>query len=61
MEYKPRRPMGTVENYTIPFLWMAGLVVFLGLFVLWAAYGYLASLVTAFFLRLGIDRLPRQD
>ncbi len=60
-DYKPREPAGRAENYTTPFLWSAGLVVFLFLFTLWAAYGYLVSLITAGFLRAGISMLPRRD
>jgi hypothetical protein len=33
----------------------------MGLTALWAAYGYLASLVTAGLLRWGIALLPRKD
>ncbi len=61
MSYEPRRPTGTVENYTKPFLWMAGIVLFLALFALWAAYGYLASLATALVVRIGIAVLPTED
>ena len=60
-DYEPRRPTGRVEDYTVAFLWMAGLVVFMGLTALWAAYGYFASLVTAGFLRWGIALLPRKE
>ena len=60
MDYQPRRP-GRVEDYTNAFLWVAGVTLFMSLFLLWAAYGYLASLCTAFFVRLGIAMLPRRD
>ncbi|MEM7471265.1 MAG: hypothetical protein AAF340_07930 [Pseudomonadota bacterium] len=60
-DYKPRQPAGRAENYTTAFLWSAGLVVFLALFALWAAHSYIASLVTAGFVRWGIALLPRRE
>ncbi|MCY4337147.1 MAG: hypothetical protein OXC60_21065 [Litoreibacter sp.] len=61
MEYKPRQPTGRAEDYTTPFLWAAGLVLFIGLCVLWFAHSFLAALVSAGFLRAGIARIPRRD
>lgn len=60
-DYEPRRPAGRVEDYTVPFLWMAGVVVFMGLIALWAANGYLAALVSAGFLRWAIELLPKRE
>lgn len=50
-----------VEDFTGAFLVSAGLVVFIGLVVLWASLGYLAALVTSFVLRRLIDWLPIRD
>ena len=61
MDYEPRRPAGRVEDYTSAFLWMAGVTLFMALFTLWAAFGYVASLATALFVRAGIALLPRRD
>lgn len=61
MRYEPRRPAGRVEDYTTAFLWTAGVTLFMALFTLWAAYGYLVSLCTAAFIRAGIALLPRRD
>ncbi len=58
-DYEPRQPAGRVENFTVPFLWMAGLLVFMGLFTLYAMYGFLTSLASALVLRGLIDLLPR--
>lgn len=56
----PHRPK-PVENYTNPFLVMAGVVLFTALFMLWAFFGYVASLATSVLVHLAIDRLPRRD
>jgi len=50
-----------VENFTGPFLVSAGMVVFVGLIVLWASFGYVAALVSGFVLRRLIDWLPVRD
>ncbi len=60
-DYEPRRPTAAVEDYTSAFLWMAGLILFMSLFTLWAIFGYLASLATALFVRAGIEFLPRRE
>ena len=58
-DFEPRRPAGRVEDFTQPFLWMAGLVVFIGLFTLWASFGYLVALAAGLVLRGLIDLLLR--
>ena len=50
-----------VEDYTTPFLVMFFVLVFMGLFTLWAVFGYMASLVTSYVLHLLIGRLPRRS
>lgn len=60
-DYEPRQPTGAVEDFTTPFLWMAGLVLFMALFFLWVIHSFLASLVTAGFVRWGIALIPRRD
>lgn len=57
MPHHPRE----VEDFTKPFLVMAGVVLFTGLFMLWAAFGYLASLATSAVVHAAIHRLPRRD
>ncbi|MEM6408083.1 MAG: hypothetical protein AAF700_06645 [Pseudomonadota bacterium] len=57
-EYKPRQPTGRAEDYTTPFLWAAGFVIFIGLCTLWFAHSFFAALVSAGFLRAGISILP---
>lgn len=58
-DYEPRQPAGRVEDFTVPFLWMAGLLVFMGLFALYAMFGFLMSLASALVLRGLIDLLQR--
>lgn len=58
--HRKQQPPGPVENYTDAFLWSAGVALFMGLFVLWAVFGYAAPLVAGFVLRLGIDLLARR-
>lgn len=58
-DFEPRQPAGRVEDFTVPFLWMAGLIVFMGMFALWAMYGYLVALASALVLRGVIDLLSR--
>lgn len=58
-DFEPRQPAGRVEDFTVPFLWMAGLIVFMGMFALWAMYGYLVALASALVLRRVIDLLSR--
>lgn len=55
------KPPGRVEDYTRPFLVMAGLSLFMSLFTLWAVFGYLASLLTGLGVHLAIDRLSRRE
>ena len=58
MAYEPK---GRVEDYTKPFLVMAYVVLFTGLVILWAAFGYVASLVTSLFLHILLRHVPRRD
>ena len=55
------KPPGRVEDYTKPFLVMAFVVVFTGLFILWAAFGYVISLVTSLFLHIAIGMIPKRE
>lgn len=55
------KPPGRVEDYTKPFLVMAFVVVFTGLFILWAAFGYVISLVTSLFLHIALGFIPRRE
>lgn len=59
-DYQPRRHTKAVEDYTTACLCMAGVLLFMSLFALWAVFGYLASLGTALFLRAGIEMLTRR-
>lgn len=58
MAYEPK---GRVEDYTKPFLVMAYVVLFTGLFILWAAFGYVVSLVGSLFIHILIKQIPRRD
>ncbi|WP_281857106.1 hypothetical protein [Litoreibacter halocynthiae] len=55
------QPPGRVEDYTKPFLVMAYVVLFSGLFILWAAFGYAISLLTSLFLHVILQKIPRRD
>ena len=55
------RPTREVENYTVPFLWAAALVVFIGLFTIWATFNFAMSLLTGFILHQVIKFLPTRD
>ena len=55
------QPPGRVEDYTKPFLVMAFVVVFTGLFILWAAFGYVISLVTSLLLHIAIGMIPKRE
>jgi hypothetical protein len=57
MAYQP----GRVEDYTVPFLVMAFVVLFTGLFILWAAFGYVFSLVTSLFIHIILRHIPRRE
>lgn len=47
-EERPPLPgHGTMEDYTRPFLVSAWVLVFCGLFALWAAWGFAAALLAA--------------
>ena len=54
-------PTGRVEDYTVPFLVMAFVVLFTGLFILWAAFGYVISLVTSLFLHIILQHIPKRE
>ncbi|SFR56436.1 hypothetical protein [Litoreibacter janthinus] len=54
-------PPGRVEDYTKPFLVMAFVVIFTGLFILWAAFGYVISLVTSLFLHIALGFIPKRE
>lgn len=58
MAYQPR---GRVEDYTMPFLVMAFVVLFTGLFILWAAFGYVVSLVASLFVHIILRQFPRRE
>lgn len=45
---RPPQPLaGRVENYTVPFLWAAGVLCFAILFVLWALWGMAVAVGSA--------------
>ena len=50
-----------VEDFTKPFLVMFGLLLFMALFAIWAAFGYLVSLLSGLGVNALIDRLPRRS
>jgi hypothetical protein len=50
-----------VENYTMPFLVMAFVLLFMAMFTLWAIFNFAVSLVTGLVVHLAIDRLPIRD
>jgi len=54
-------PIREVEDYTMPFLVMAFVLLFMGLFALWAVFGYLVSLVTSLFVHAAIRAIPNRD
>jgi hypothetical protein len=54
-------PPGRVEDYTVPFLVMAFVALFTGLFLLWAAFGYAISLVTSLLLHLILRVIPKRE
>ncbi|RLJ60487.1 hypothetical protein BCF46_0688 [Litoreibacter meonggei] len=55
------QPPGRVEDFTKPFLVMAYVVLFTGLFILWAAFGYAISLLTSLFLHVLLQKVPRRE
>lgn len=56
-ERPPLPGAGTMEDYTVPFLWAAGALTFVLLFALWAVWGLAAPLLAGF----AADRLmPRR-
>ncbi len=49
-EHNERAPLpgaGHVEDYTTPFLWAAGMLLFVALFALWANFGLAFVLIVA--------------
>ena len=50
-----------VEDFTIPFLWSAGVLLFCALFALWAAVGLPMTVLVCLLLARLIDRLPTQS
>lgn len=50
-----------VEDFTGPFLVSAGVVMFVGLIVLWAMFGYAIALLSGLVIRRAIDLLPNRD
>lgn len=55
-----RHPIKPVEDFTNAFLVMAGLLLFMGLFAVWAIFGYVVSLLSGFGMHLLIKRIPRR-
>lgn len=49
-----------VEDYTKPFLVMFGLLLFMALFAIWAAFGYAVSLLSGVGLNALINKMPRR-
>jgi hypothetical protein len=56
-ERPPLPGSGYLEDYTVPFLWSAGALIFIGLFALWAIWGLPLILVLAL---LAHRLLPRR-
>jgi len=50
-----------VEDFTNPFLVMAGVVAFILMFIVWAAVGYLAALASGALAHAVLRRIPRRD
>ncbi|PTX56733.1 hypothetical protein C8N43_1395 [Litoreibacter ponti] len=61
MPYTNPKPPGRVEDFTGAFLVFAGLLLFMGLVALWAAFGYVISLITSVVVHRAIGWLPRRD
>lgn len=57
MTHHPRE----AEDYTKPFLFMAFVILFMGLFTLWAIFNFAVSLISGLAVHLAIDRLPAKD
>ena len=56
-----RKPItGRVENYTVPFLWMAGVILFMVLCTVAVLHGYLGVALFAVALDAVIQRLGRR-
>ncbi|MEP3347853.1 MAG: hypothetical protein ABJN34_02475 [Litoreibacter sp.] len=55
------QPQGRVEDYTMPFLVMAYVVLFTGLFILWAAFGYAVSLFISLIIHAILRAVPRRE
>ena len=43
-----RRPIGRVENYTVPFLWAFGILIFCFLFGIYAVWGAIGVALTSY-------------
>lgn len=52
-----RRPLGRVEDYTIPFLVSFYVLVLMGLCTIWAIWGYPVALFVAFGVHLWLARI----
>ncbi len=55
-ERPPLPGAGYVEDYTVPFLCVAGVLCFLALFAIWAMWGLPAALIAAVLADRGIAR-----
>lgn len=53
-----RRP---VEDYTMPFLVMACVILFMGFIAIWAVFNFGTALVSGLMVHLVIERLPVRD
>lgn len=56
-----RRHPDPVEDYTVPFLVSAGVLLFIAFFAITVAAGFVWALATAALIDAGIRRLPRQE
>lgn len=52
---------GRVEDFTKPFLSVAFVLLFMGMFTVWAIYGYLVALLLGLSVHVAIDLLPRRS
>ncbi|MEM9432662.1 MAG: hypothetical protein AAGA12_01970 [Pseudomonadota bacterium] len=57
----PDRHIREVEDYTVPFLVAFCVLIFIGLFTLWAMFGYAVSLLSGYVMHRVIARLPRRS
>lgn len=55
---QPREP---VQDYTMPFLVVACVIVFMGLITLWATFNFAMSLISGWIIHRCISRFPLRN